>query len=219
VLPAFAKIQDDNKALSDGYEQFVDYIARFVLPVAGCAAIAAPELLSSLYGVKWLPAAPPMRILDIGLALLGLRIGVGAIFYAKNYPSLDIYLMSGRFLLLVGVIFLTFQQGLWAVSIGVSAVEAIVSMVAQYLVCALTGFRLRQLLLAIAPGSRLALVCMLATAAGKAIGMYLSISSPFILALVAIPPALVFLWLQAGEAAQMIGNAFKQTPEDVVPVS
>ena len=35
VLPAFAKIQDDNEALSDGYQRFVDYIARFVLTGGG----------------------------------------------------------------------------------------------------------------------------------------------------------------------------------------
>jgi PST family polysaccharide transporter len=219
VLPAFAKIQDDNEALSEGYQRFVDYIARFVLPVAACVAIAAPELLSSLYGAKWLPAAAPMRVLSVGLALLGLRIGVGAVFYAKNYPSLDIYMMSGRFILLVGVILLTSRSGLFAVSIGVSAVETIISMVAQYLVCALIGFRLRGLVFALAPGTRLALACMVATAAGKALGMYLGIPAPFTLAFVAIPPALVFSWLQAGVAAQMIGNAFPRTPEDIVPVA
>jgi hypothetical protein len=60
---------------------------------------------------------------------------------------------------------------------------------------------------------------MVATAAGKALGMYLGIPAPFTLAFVAIPPALVFSWLQAGVAAQMIGNAFPRTPEDIVPVA
>jgi O-antigen/teichoic acid export membrane protein len=186
------------------------------LPVSGCVAIAAPELLSTVYGASWLPAATPMRILTLGLGLAGIRIGIGTVFYAKNYPSLDIYLMSGRLTLLVAIILLTAQQGLSIVSVGVSAVEAIASIAGQYMVCSLIGFRLRDLMSALLPGSRLALACMLATAAGKAAGIWLGVKAPFVLLLVAIPPAIVFSWLQAGDAAQMIGAAFKKTPDKVV---
>jgi hypothetical protein len=127
--------------------------------------------------------------------------------------------MTGRLALLVGIILLTAKHGLSAVAAGVSAVEAIIGIAGQYLVCALTGFRLRELLGAIVPGSRLALACMLATAIGKAIGMWLGVRPPLVLALVAIPPALVFSWLQAGDAAQMIGSAFKPAPDKVVHAS
>ena len=216
ALPAFARIQDDNEELAAAYRNFVDYIARFVLPVAGCIAIAAPEILSSLYGPQWLPAAAPMRILVVGLSLMGLRIGIGTVFYAKNYPSADIYLMGSRLALLVVVIALTAHRGLAVVSLGVSAVEGIVSIGAQFAVCRLIGFRFRDLLPAIVPGTRLAIACMLATAVGKAVGMWFGVKAPFVLVLVAVPPALVFSWLQAGDAAQMIGTAFKRTPGKVV---
>jgi polysaccharide transporter, PST family len=219
ALPAFAKVQDDNEELARAYRNLLDYIARFVLPVSGCVAIAAPELLSSVYGTTWLPAATPMRILTLGLGLAGIRIGIGTVFYAKNYPSLDIYLMSGRLALLVAIILLTAQQGLSAVSVGVSAVEAIASIAGQYMVCSLIGFRLRDLISAIVPGSRLALACMLATAAGKVAGIWLGVKAPLVLLLVAIPPAAIFSWLQAGDAAQMIGAAFKRTPDKVVQAS
>ena len=216
ALPAFAKVQDDNEELAQAYRNLLDYIARFVLPVSGCVAIAAPELLSSVYGVTWLPAATPMRILTLGLGLAGIRIGIGTVFYAKNYPSLDIYLMSGRLALLVAIILFTAQQGLSVVSVGVSGVEAMISIAGQYMVCSLIGFRLRDLISAISPGSRLALACMLATATGKVAGICLGVKAPLVLLLVAIPPAAVFSWLQAGDAAQMIGTAFKRTPGKVV---
>ncbi len=216
AMPAFAKIQDNNEELAQAYRYLLDYIARFVLPVSGCVAIAAPELLSSLYGVTWLPAATPMRILTLGLGLAGIRICIGTVFYAKNYPSIDIYLMSGRFALLAAIILLTARQGLSVVSVGVSAVEAMTSIAGQYIVCALIGFRLRDLVSAILPGSRLALACMLATAAGKVAGIWLGAKAPFILLLVATPPAAIFSWLQAGAAAQMIGTAFKRTPDKAV---
>jgi hypothetical protein len=91
-----------------------------------------------------------------------------------------------------------------------------ISIAGQYMVCSLIGFRLRDLMSAILPGSRLALACMLATAAGKMTGIWLGVKAPFILLLVAIPPAAVFSWLQAGDAAQMIGTAFKRTRDKAV---
>jgi len=212
-LPAFAKIQDHNEEMAEAYRSLVDYIARFVLPVSGCVAIAAPELLASLYGVKWLPAAMPMRILVVGLALAGLRIGIGTVFYAKSYPSFDIYLMSGRLALLSAIILLTFRQGLSLVSFGVSVVEGIISIIGQNMVCWLIGFRLRALISAMTPGVRLALPCMLATAAGKMLATWFGVNAPFVLVFVAVPPAAVFSWLQVGDAAEMIGNRFQKDAE------
>jgi hypothetical protein len=60
---------------------------------------------------------------------------------------------------------------------------------------------------------------MLATAIGKAVGMMLGVKAPFVLILVTVPPAAVFSWLQAGDAAQMINTAFKKTPDKVVAAS
>src|SRR5260370_11119784 len=134
----------------------------------------------------------PMRILTLGLGLAGIRIGIGTVFYAKNYPSLDIYLMSGRLALLVAIILLTAQQGLAVVSVGVSAVEAMISIAGQYMVCSLIGFRLRDLMSAILPGSRLALACMLATAAGKMAGIRSGVKARFVYLLVASPPPAAF---------------------------
>src|SRR5207248_3018886 len=45
ALPAFCKLQDNDAELSEAYRNFVNYIGRVVLPIAGCVAIAAPELL------------------------------------------------------------------------------------------------------------------------------------------------------------------------------
>jgi hypothetical protein len=53
-------------------------------------------------------------------------------------------------------------------------------------------------------------------AAGKMAGIWFGVKAPFVLLLVATPPAAVFSWLQAGDAAQMIGTAFKRTPDKVV---
>jgi hypothetical protein len=75
----------------------------------------------------------------------------------------------------------------------------------------LIGFRLRNFKSALAPGINLALACMAATALGKVLGIWLGVQPPFVLALVALPPAIVFFYLQAGDARQMINSVFRRT--------
>jgi len=212
ALPAFAKVQDQNEELSEAYRKLLDYIARFVLPVSGCVAVAAPELLSSVYGAQWLPAATPMRILVVGLTLAGVRIGIGTVFYAKSYPSLDIYLMSGRLVSLTAIILLTAQHGLSAVSAGVSVVEGFISVAGQLLVCSLVECGAKNLALALIPGTWLAAACVLATCVGKFTAMWLGVKPPLVLAFVVTPAAAMFFWLQAGDAARMISTVFKRAP-------
>ena len=101
TFPAFCQLQDDHEALSRAYLDFFDYIARVVLPIAACAAIAAPEILRTIYGPQWVPSVLPMRLLAPGLALCGLRLGIGSVFYSKNHPALDMYLHGVRLTLLV----------------------------------------------------------------------------------------------------------------------
>jgi PST family polysaccharide transporter len=211
AFPAFCQIQDNDHELALAYRNFVRYIARIILPVIGCAAIAAPELLESVYGAKWLPAAMPLRMLTFGLALVGVRIGIGTVYYAKNYPSMDIYLHSARLLLIVTAVVVTAPMGLIGVSAAVSVVEAIISIFGQYLVCRLVGMRLSEVAAAVIPGLRLAIPCMVATALAKFVASTIEIRAPLLLGVVAAPPAIVFCWLQAGEMATMVRQAFGRT--------
>ena len=66
TFPAFCQLQDDHEALARAYLDFFDYMARVVLPIAACAAIAAPEILRTIYGPQWVPSALPMRLLAPG---------------------------------------------------------------------------------------------------------------------------------------------------------
>lgn len=211
TFTTFAKLQDDNEELASGYYNFISYIGRFILPMAGCAAIAAPELIGSVFGIHWLKAAEPLRLLSLGLALLGLRIGIGSIFYAKDYPSFDIYLNGVRLMLLVVLVYFASMGGIVAVSAAMSVLEGLIAIAGQYLVCQLIQIRLRDLVPAVIPGVRVALPCMMATAAGKALAIWLGIGPPLVLSFVMVPPAIVFCWLEASELTQMMGSAFKRT--------
>jgi len=96
TLPTFCHLQDQNDQLAKAYLNFSGYLSRIILPIVGCAAIAAPELIKIIYGPKWIPAAVPMQLLACGLLLVGLRLAIGSVYYAKNHPEFDFYVHATR---------------------------------------------------------------------------------------------------------------------------
>jgi O-antigen/teichoic acid export membrane protein len=208
TFPAFCQLQDDHAALARAYLDFFDYIARVVLPIAACAAIAAPEILRTVYGSQWLPSAMPMRLLAPGLALCGLRLGIGSVFYSENHPAIDMYLHGVRLTLLVIAVISSARWGLFGVSLGMSAVEGAVSIFGQSLACALIGLSLRNLATSAIPAIRLTVLCALATAAGKTAAMLAGADAGIVLIAAAVPPALVYLWMERSNAMDLIGRAF-----------
>jgi PST family polysaccharide transporter len=213
TFPAFCQLQDDREALARAYLDFFDYIARVVLPIAACAAIAAPEILSTVYGPQWIPSALPMRLLAPGLALCGLRLGIGSVYYSNNRPALDMYLHGIRLTLLVTAVLSFSRWGLFGVSLGMSAVEAIVSVLGQALACALIGLSLRDLVRSGIPALRLAALCALATAAGKTAAILAGETGAIVLVAAAAPPALIYLWMERSNAMDLIGKAFVSPPK------
>ncbi len=219
AFPAFCRLQDNDRELALAYRNFVNYIGRVVLPVLGCIAIAAPELLASIYGSKWLPAATPMRLLVFGLALIGLCSAIGPLYYSKGYPSFDIYLNGTHLLLIVAAVGLTAPMGLWAVCAAVSLVEATISIFGQHFVSLLLGMRLRELATALNSAFRITVACIMATLVGKLAGTALNVRAPITLLFVVAPPAVVFCWLEADEVLGMVRRAFKSRWSGVMDVA
>jgi O-antigen/teichoic acid export membrane protein len=208
TFPAFCQLQDDREALARAYLDFFDYIARVVLPIATCAAIAAPEILRTIYGAQWIPSALPMRLLAPGLVLSGLRLGIGSVYYSKNRPALDMYLHGVRLTLLVIAVVGLARWGLFGVSLGMSGVESVVSVAGQSLACTLIGLSLRDLARSGIPAVRLTVLCALATLAGRTTALIAGVSGATVLIAAAVPPTLVYLWLERSNAMDLIGRAF-----------
>ncbi|HVB79024.1 MAG TPA: lipopolysaccharide biosynthesis protein [Candidatus Binataceae bacterium] len=208
TFPTFCLLQDNREELARAYLDFYDYMARVVLPIAVCAAIAAPEILHTVYGPQWTPSALPMRLLATGLALSGLRLGIGSIYYSNNRPALDLYLHGVRLGLLVVTVVGLSRWGLFGISLGMSAVESVVSVAGQSLACALIGLTLRDLVRPTVRALRLAMFCGLSTLAGRTLAILAGAGSATELIAAAVPPALVYLWLERSNAADLIARAF-----------
>jgi PST family polysaccharide transporter len=208
TFPAFCRLQDDDEALARAYQDFFNYVARIVLPVLACMAIAAPELISTVYGRRWLPAAVPLRLLAGGLTLAGLREGTGTIFYAKDHPSFDIMLNGVRLVLIVAVIWMLKGYGIFGISAGMSVVEGAISVAGMALAAWLINTRLRDLMIFALPGLRLAGLCVMATLAGKLIAHLAELEGVVALALMVLLPAVTLCWIEGATMSRMVGAAF-----------
>ncbi len=210
ALPAFCRLRTDFE-LKTAYCGLMHYLGHLILPFAACAAVAAPQILTTIYGHQWLPAAPPMRLLACGLALSGLRMANAPVYYARNYPSIDIFLNGARLLLIAVAVVTTAGAGLVGISASVGVVEAVISTIGQLIVCALIGLTIGDLLSTLFASLRITSVCLIATLGGAAIAATLSLPSPIALACLAVPPALAYLWLEGGDWWRLALGAFGRT--------
>jgi PST family polysaccharide transporter len=217
TFPTFCHLQDQPESLARAYLNFCGYLSRIVLPIVLCATIAAPELLTTIYGPKWIPAAIPMQLLACGLLLVGLRLAIGSIYYAKNHPEFDLYIHAVRLILVVITVYELAAFGLTGVSIGRSVVEVVISIAGQWLACLLIGVSLSDLVIALLPGIRLALMCGIAAGAGKIIAGHWVTTGPIALLLIALPAALVYCWLEFASAVRMFTNGFDYTEPSPLP--
>jgi PST family polysaccharide transporter len=208
TLPAFCHLQDQPKELARAFLNFSNYLSRIVLPIVICGAIAAPQLIATIYGRQWIPSAMPMQILSAGLVLVGLRIGIGSVYYAKNHPEYDIYLHTFRLVLIVIAVVALSSTGLLGISAGMSVVEALISVLGLSLACKLVGVGLPEFLEASMPGITLAAICAVVTFAGKFVAESAGIQGPLSLVIIAAPPALVYCWRESSVALQMFADAF-----------
>jgi len=208
TFPTFCHLQDQKDQLARAYLNFCGYLSRIILPIVLCAAIAAPELIKTIYGPKWLPAAVPMQLLSCGLLLVGLRLAIGSVYYAKNHPEFDFYIHAAGLVLVVITVFGLASSGLAAVSLGRSMVEALISIVGMWLSCLLLDIGLRDFVVSIIPGAGLALMCALAVAAGKITASACGTQGVATLLLLVGPPALVYCWRESSTAMRMFADAF-----------
>lgn len=70
AIATYSRVRDDRPRLGRAFE-LVQYFVLRVVPIVGLAAVLFPEeILRTLYGARWLPAAPTFRVLGIYATLL-----------------------------------------------------------------------------------------------------------------------------------------------------
>lgn len=208
TFSAFSRLQDDDEELARAYTRFFNSIARMVLPIIACMAVAAPDLVSTVYGRQWSAAALPLRLLALGLAFAGMNVASSSVYYAKNRPGMDIHLNGLRLVLVVLVVIVLRNTGLIGVTAGLSAVEIVNAVAAQYIGSWFSHFKPRELVRGSIPGVWLAVVSAILAALGGAVAHSCRAGAPLALLSAALPAMIVYLCLESSNLSQMLHEAF-----------
>jgi PST family polysaccharide transporter len=201
-------MQHQPEQLRNAYLSFLGYMCRLIVPPLVCIGVAAPELLRQIYGPQWIPAAIPLRILCFGIITIGLRAGMGAVYYALGRPVYDAYLHALRFALIAIAVIVSASSGLLWVCASVSAVEGVCSVVGQMAACRMLDVGFGRVLRELIPGFTTAAGCGAVTMAGRVLATNIGIDGlPELLLMVAMPAA-AFLLIEARTVREMLGSAF-----------
>jgi lipopolysaccharide exporter len=85
AFPSFVSLRDDRAALLGGVEAAMRFTSYILIPAAVGIALVSPEIVSVLFGERWLPAAPILSIL-----------AMAALVYALLWPIGDMVKAVGR---------------------------------------------------------------------------------------------------------------------------
>jgi PST family polysaccharide transporter len=84
LFPAFSTIQDQPERLRRGFVKGTYYVASVILPSLAGLYLVAPSFIEVVYGAKWLPAAPLVRIMCLAGLLAGLLPPMISVTSAKG---------------------------------------------------------------------------------------------------------------------------------------
>jgi PST family polysaccharide transporter len=120
MYPAFSRMQENNEKLRDGYVLELKYISLITFPLMGIMFVLAPEIISSVYGVRWEPSVVILQV----FCLLGLveSIGttVGGVLYAKKRADVAFRYNIINSLVMVSAILLGMSHGVRGVAIAIT---------------------------------------------------------------------------------------------------
>ena len=69
TYPLMCSMQDDDAGLRDIFLRYIRIVSFVIFPLIICIVVLSPQVVTVALGEKWLPAAPMMSILGLGLML------------------------------------------------------------------------------------------------------------------------------------------------------
>ncbi len=88
TFPAYAKLQDSVDDLRTAYLRTIRLVGFLTIPAAGFLFIFATEIISVVFGPRWLPMVPVMRALCFFGVFRSLNTTFGALFQGIGKPDL-----------------------------------------------------------------------------------------------------------------------------------
>jgi O-antigen/teichoic acid export membrane protein len=103
ALYAYARLDGDRTGLVQTATLSAWFIGVAAFPLAVIVFVTAPELIALLYGARWLPSVPYLRILLVASVLRPLWENASALFNGIGKPRIAIGIIAAQVAALVGL--------------------------------------------------------------------------------------------------------------------
>jgi PST family polysaccharide transporter len=118
ALPIFSRLQDDRPRLRAAYYEAIELASCLAIPLFVGMASVAGELCLTLFGQKWAPVIPAMRILGFSGVAIAISAFTPPLLVAIGKPQALFYLSVVEAILGVTTSVVAAHWGLTAVAIG-----------------------------------------------------------------------------------------------------
>jgi PST family polysaccharide transporter len=103
ALFTYAQIKDDVQRLRKSVAMVIWLIVSMAAPIALALLLAAPDLILLVYGERWLPAVPPLRLLVIAALLRPISDNAFALFIGTGRPRAAIGIGALQLAIILGL--------------------------------------------------------------------------------------------------------------------
>lgn len=87
TFPLYARLREDRPQIELAYRNILEIAGLLTVPLCGALIVLAPEVVAFIYGARWLPAMPSMRILCVFGLIRALNMPMGSLVQALGLPS------------------------------------------------------------------------------------------------------------------------------------
>lgn len=119
LFPAFASMAADMERIRDGVLRSGRLVSLIVISVGVGIAAVSEDLVTVLYGDKWLPMVPALQIISVAAAIRAASTIATPIFNALDRVALSFGLNLASTVLFAGFVVLGSPWGLVGISVGV----------------------------------------------------------------------------------------------------
>jgi lipopolysaccharide exporter len=127
AMPVYTKKKDDIAGLREVFFQFVKITSVLAIPLAGGMLVLAQNIISVIYGEKWLPIVPSFMVLIFYGLERALNASTAPLFNAIGQPKIPFQLTAIKLILLAIIIYpLTIKYGYFGTSVASSFVSLVI---------------------------------------------------------------------------------------------
>lgn len=226
AFPAYARLQQEPERMRAGFLKAVALIMLISCPVYAGLAVTAPEAVYTLFGEKWLDMVPLVQLCAIAMPVMTVQILLAPVVNALGHPRINVRTSAFGAVVMPLVFLIGVQFGVTGLALGWVIGMPVTLGFALWQACPVIGVRVRDVILACAPGVGAA-ITMAALVWTMRIGLAGALDNGIVevmarLALLAGVGALSYFLLLRVLAPQMLGEATallrRQTPAIEQPV-